>query len=74
MDPTTFAFALKLIDLALMAAEEIPLALAALKDGDAKLRTMLDEGRDPTPAEWAALVQQTDALSARLQAQADPPA
>lgn len=55
--------AIQLVDLA---ATRVPRAIA----GVAALRRMIAEGRDPTEAEWSALLADGEALHARIQAAA----
>jgi hypothetical protein len=68
MNPAIFLFAIKILDLTLLAIEKAPELLAGLRDDLALIPAMVRENRTPSPAEWAALDVKTDALSARLQA------
>ena len=65
---TAIAYALQLLNTLpqLLAAGKSVLDLIA--QGKAALSAMQTEGRDPTPAEWAALNQQIKALQVKLHA------
>ena len=71
MNSAIFLFAIKILDLTLLAIEHAPELLAGLRDDLALIPVMVRENRTPSPAEWAALDAKTAGLSARLQAVAD---
>ena len=66
MTPNTILMVLKLIDLVAMGAQMIPEVKARVDRYSAKIKQMVEEGRDPTPEEWAVLDGETDALMARI--------
>jgi hypothetical protein len=68
MNPAIFLFAIKILDLTLLAIESAPELLAGLRDDLALIPIMVKENRTPSPAEWSALDAKTAELSGRLQA------
>lgn len=70
MNPAAIAAAIEGAKLAMqifdLAAAGVPRAMAAA----ATIRRLVAEGRDPTPAEWAELQQESATMHARVQAAA----
>ncbi len=59
----TILLLIKLIDLVATGLALIPEVRARYEEGSAKLRAILEEGREPTPAEFAELLAETDQLT-----------
>lgn len=66
MSAATMLTVLKLVDLVATAAVMLPEIRARYDALSALVKTMVEEGRDPTPEEWAALNAETDDLMAQL--------
>lgn len=58
---------LRLIDLIALGATLAPGIMARYRDISARIRVMVEEGRDPTPDEWADLDAETDDLFRQIQ-------
>jgi hypothetical protein len=66
MSPSSALLIIRLIDLlalGMTVAPEIMARYSALRD---KVRQMVEEGRDPTPEEWAAMDAETSDLLGKL--------
>ena len=63
MGPETILLIIKLIDLVATGLALIPEIRERYEKGSAKLRAILEEGREPTPAEFAELLAETDELT-----------
>lgn len=66
MNPSTMLAVLKIVDLVATAAVMLPEIRARYDTLSSMVKTMVEEGRDPTPEEWAALNAETDDLMAQL--------
>jgi hypothetical protein len=67
-------FALKVLELLPSAARGVESAVQAMQVGQAKVKQMVAEARDPSEAEWATLNSQVDGLMAALRSAASGPA
>ncbi len=67
MNPRTAQLILRLLDMIALGASLAPEIMARYRDTSAKVRTMVEEGRDPTPDEWADLDAETDDLFRQIQ-------
>lgn len=56
MNPTTLNAILKLLDLITIGLTLTPVIQASYQRNRALVQQMVDEGRDPTPDEWEALL------------------
>lgn len=66
MNPSTMLAVLKIVDLVATAAVMLPEVRARYDALSAMVKLMVEEGRDPTPEEWAALNDETDSLMEQL--------
>lgn len=66
MNPSTMLAVLKIVDLVATAAVMLPEIRARYDALSGMVKTMVEEGRDPTPEEWAALNDETDDLMNQL--------
>ncbi len=67
MSPKTSLLILRLLDLIALGASLAPEIMARYRDISAKVRTMVEEDRDPTPEEWGELDAETEDLFRRIQ-------
>jgi outer membrane protein TolC len=58
---------LRVLDLGIMAAKQLPAAVKAARETRADLEAMVREGRDPTEAERRVLNARMNLLTARLE-------
>ncbi len=63
MGPETILLIIKLIDLVATGLALIPEVRARYEEGSAKLRAILEEGREPTPEEFLELLAESDQLT-----------
>lgn len=66
MNPSTVLLLIKAIDLLAMGLEHGISIKDEIDRTTALIRKMVEEGRDPTPEEWADLDSRTDAVMARI--------
>lgn len=62
MNPLTLELVLKLVDLLVIAIKVAPNVYAQYQETRHKISLMIQEGRDPTPAEWEQLNAEIDKL------------
>ncbi len=67
MNPRTAQLILRLLDMIALGASLAPEIMARYRDTSAKVRTMVEEGRDPSPEEWAELDAETEDLFRKIQ-------
>lgn len=67
MNPRTAQLILRLLDMIALGASLAPEIMARYRDTSAKVRTMVEEGRDPSPEEWAELDAETEDLFRQIQ-------
>ena len=67
MGPTTALLMLRVLDLGIMAAKQLPAAVKAARETRADLEAMIREGRDPTDAERRIINARMNLLTARLE-------
>ena len=66
MAPSTALLVLRLVDLLAMGVQLAPEIRARFDDASARVKRMVEEGRDPTPEEWAEIDAETDASIAAI--------
>ncbi len=66
VSPTTLLAMMKLIELLIVAVEAVVDLGSDIRLKTAAVRKMVEEKRDPTPEEWAAILAEGDALTDRL--------
>jgi ribosomal protein L17 len=67
MGPTTALLLLRVLDLGLLAAKQLPAAVKAARETRADLNAMIREGRDPSEAERRIINARMRTLTARLE-------
>ena len=67
MTPTTALLLLRVLDLGVLAAKQLPAAVKAARETRADLESMIREGRDPTDAERRIINARMNVLTARLE-------
>ena len=67
MGPTTALLLLRVLDLGVLAAKQLPAAVRAARETRSDLEKMIREGRDPTEAERRAISARMNLLTARLE-------
>jgi hypothetical protein len=67
MNPRTAQLILRLLDMIALGASLAPEIMARYRDTSAKVRTMVEEGRDPTQDEWGELDAETEDLFRKIQ-------
>lgn len=67
MGPTTALLLLRVLDLGLLAARQLPAALKAARETRSDLEAMIREGRDPSEAERRIINARVRTLTARLE-------
>lgn len=67
MGPTTAMLLLRVLDLGVLAARQLPAAIRAARETRSDLEQMIREGRDPTDAERRVLNARMNVLTARLE-------
>lgn len=67
MTPTTALLLLRVLDLGVLAAKQLPAAVKAARETRADLEGMIREGRDPTDAERRIISARMNVLTARLE-------
>ena len=67
MTAATLILLVKGLDLLVLGIEMAPAIRSAFTDMTSAVRTMVEEGRDPTPAEWATLDTLRDTLHRQIQ-------
>ena len=67
MGPTTAMLLLRILDLGVLAARQLPAAVRAARETRSDLERMVQEGRDPTEAERRVLNARMNVLTARLE-------
>jgi ribosomal protein L17 len=67
MGPTTAMLLLRILDLGVLAARQLPAAVRAARETRSDLEKMIQEGRDPTDAERRILNARMNVLTARLE-------
>ena len=67
MTAATLILLVKGLDLLVLGIEMAPAIRSAFTDMTSAVRTMVEEGRDPTPAEWAMLDTLRDTLHRQIQ-------
>lgn len=67
MGPTTALLLLRVLDLGLLAAKQLPAAVKAARETRADLNQMIREGRDPSEAERRIIAARMRTLTARLE-------
>ena len=67
MGPTTALLMLRVLDLGIMAAKQLPAAVKAARETRPDLEAMIREGRDPTDAERRIINARMNLLTARLE-------
>ena len=67
MGPTTAMLLLRILDLGVLAARQLPAAVRAARETRTDLEKMIQEGRDPTEAERRVLNARMNVLTARLE-------
>lgn len=67
MGPTTAMLLLRVLDLGVLAARQLPAAIRAARETRSDLEKMVREGRDPTDAERRVLNARMNVLTARLE-------
>ncbi len=66
MNPQTLLLVLRLIDLAATGLALVPEIRARYDQSSARLRAIIEEGREPTPAEFDELLAESDDLTRQL--------
>ena len=66
MTPQILLIVLRLIDLLATGLALIPEIRARYDESSAKLRTIIEEGREPTPAEFLELLAESESLTQKL--------
>ncbi len=66
MTPALLLIVLRLVDLAVTGILLVPEIRARYDANSAKLRAILEEGREPTPVEFAELLAESDDLTQQL--------
>ena len=67
MGPTTAMLLLRILDLGVLAARQLPAAIRAARETRSDLEKMIREGRDPTDAERRVMNARMNVLTARLE-------
>ena len=67
MGPTTAMLLLRVLDLGVLAARQMPAAIRAARETRSDLEKMIREGRDPTEAERRVMNARMNVLTARLE-------
>ncbi len=67
MGPTTALLLLRVLDLGVQAAKQLPAAVRAARETRSDLEKMIREGRDPTDEERRAINARMSLLTARLE-------
>ena len=67
MTAATLVLLVQGLDLLVLGIEMAPQIRAAFQDMTAAVRTMVEEDRDPTPAEWATLDTLRDTIHLKIQ-------
>ena len=67
MGPTTAMLLLRVLDLGVLAARQLPAAVKAARETRVDLEAMIREGRDPTEAERRIINARMNVLTARLE-------
>ncbi len=67
MGPTTALLLLRILDLGVLAAKQLPAAVRAARETRSDLEKMIREGRDPTDEERRVINARMSLLTARLE-------
>ncbi len=67
MGPTTALLLLRVLDLGVLAAKQLPAAVRAARETRSDLEKMIREGRDPTDEERRVINARMSLLTARLE-------
>ena len=67
MNPSAFLLLIKALDLLVLGIEMAPAIRGAFMDVTLAVRRMAEEGRDPTPEEWAQLDTLRDTIHWKIQ-------